>query len=138
MRGFILQPTDHIEWSRPVIHLYGRLESGEAFLIRDDREIPHFCIESLDVERARNLATSSLATSRRRMLDGQPVERVDLRLPSDTPPLRDRLMRQGIRCYEGDVRFAMRFLIDRGIRGSLEISSAGRQEPGDQVIYDNP
>ncbi len=138
MRGFILQPTYQIERNLPVIHLYGRLETGGAFLIRDDREIPHFYIESREVERARNLATIDLAPSGRRTLDGKPVTRVNLRLPSDTPPLRDHLIRQGIRCYEADVRFAMRFLIDRGIRGSLEISSAGRQQPGGAHIYDNP
>ena len=138
MRGFILQPTYHIERNHPVIHLYGRLETGEAFLIRDDREIPHFYIGSQDLERARNLATIDPAPSGRRTLDGKPVARVNLRLPSDTPPLRDRLIRQGIRCYEADVRFAMRFLIDRGIRGSLEISSAGRQEPGGGRVYHNP
>ena len=138
MRGFILQPTYNIEGNRPVIHLYGRLENGEAFLIRDDREVPHFYIESGDVERARNLTTIDLAPSPRRTLEGKPVARVNLRLPSDTPPLRDRLISQGIRCYEADVRFAMRFLIDRGIRGSLEISSAGRQEPGGVRVYHNP
>ncbi len=138
MRGFILQPTYHIERNRSVIHLYGRLETGEAFLIRDDREVPHFYIETSDAERASTLATIDLAPSPRRTLAGQPVARVNLYLPSDTPPLRDHLIRQGIRCYEADVRFAMRFLIDRGIRGSLEISSAGRQEPGGQVIYGNP
>ena len=138
MRGFILQPTYNIERNHSVIHLYGRLENGEAFLIRDDSEVPYFYIESEDVERARHLATIDLAPSQRRTLEGKPVTRVNLRLPSDTPPLRDRLISQGIRCYEADVRFAMRFLIDRGIRGSLEISSAGLQEPGGSRVYHNP
>ena len=38
--------------------------------------------------------------------------------PSDTPPLRDRLIAAGITTYEADVRFAYRYLIDRGIRGA--------------------
>ena len=138
MRGFVLQPTYHIERNRPVIHLYGRLETGESFLIRDDREIPHFYIESSDAERANALARFDLAPSQRRTLAGKPVARVNLRLPSDTPPLRDHLVRQGIRCYEADVRFAMRFLIDRGIRGSLEISSTGRQQSDGSRVYHNP
>ena len=36
-RGFILQPTYRIESGRPVVHLFGRLEQGEPFLVRDDR-----------------------------------------------------------------------------------------------------
>ena len=138
MRGFVLQPTYHIERNRPVIHLYGRLETGESFLMRDDREIPHFYIESSDAERVNALARFDLAPSQRRTLAGKPVARVNLRLPSDTPPLRDHLVRQGIRCYEADVRFAMRFLIDRGIRGSLEISSTGRQQSDGSRVYHNP
>ncbi len=138
MRGFILQPTYSIEQNRPVIQLYGRLETGESFLIRDDREVPHFYIESSDAERTDALATFDPAPSQRRTLAGKSVARVNLRLPSDTPPLRDRLVRQGIRCYEADVRFAMRFLIDRGIRGSLEIRSAGQPEPRGSRVYHNP
>ena len=37
VRGFILQPSYRIERRRPVIHLWGRLETGESFLVRDDR-----------------------------------------------------------------------------------------------------
>ena len=44
VRGFILQPTYRIEQGRPVVHLYGTLETGESFLIRDDRQVPHFYI----------------------------------------------------------------------------------------------
>ena len=36
-QGFILQPTYRIESNRAVVHLYGKLASGESFLIRDDR-----------------------------------------------------------------------------------------------------
>ena len=34
-RGFILQPSYRIESGQAVIHIYGKLESGESFLIRD-------------------------------------------------------------------------------------------------------
>ena len=40
--------------------------------------------------------------------------RVEVPAPADTPPLRERLSRAGLRTYEADVRFAMRSLIDRG------------------------
>ena len=35
VRGFILQPTYRIESGRPVVHLYGRLESGESITIKN-------------------------------------------------------------------------------------------------------
>ena len=52
-RGFILQPTYRIAAGRPVVHLYGKLANGETFLLRDDREVPHFYVRAADVERAR-------------------------------------------------------------------------------------
>ena len=38
LRGFILQPTYRIEAGKPVVHLWGRLETEQTFLVRDDRE----------------------------------------------------------------------------------------------------
>ncbi len=54
-RGFILQPTYRIEAGRPVVHLYGRLEDGRTFLVRDQRALPHFYVAAADSERARAL-----------------------------------------------------------------------------------
>ncbi len=138
VRGFILQPTYRIESGRPVVHLFGRLETGETFLVRDDRLVPHFYVAANDVERARELGAKTLVASERVTMDGQPVARVEVRIPQDTPALRERLTLGGVRCYEADVRFAMRFLIDRGIQGSLEV--AGDWQPGPRIgrVYRNP
>ena len=58
--------------------------------------------------------------------------------PADTPPFRQRLIRAGVPCYEADVRFAMRYLIDRRIRGSLAITGTPREAPGGGVVFDDP
>ncbi len=138
VRGFILQPTYRIEAGRPVVHLFGRLETGDTFLVRDDRLVPHFYVAASDAEKARQLGAERIVACDRLSFDGQPVARVELRVPPETPPLRERLTLGGVRCYEADVRFAMRFLIDRGIRGSLAIE--GPWKPGRRIgrIYTNP
>ena len=46
VRGFILEPTYRVEAGRPVVHLYGRLEDGRTFLVRDDRQAPHFYVDA--------------------------------------------------------------------------------------------
>lgn len=138
IRGFILQATYRIESRRPVVHLFGRLENGDPFLVRDDREIPHFYIASRHQARARQLNARSLVPSRFRAMDGTPLARVNLRMPSDTPALRNRLIEHHIPCYEADIPFATRFLINRGIRGSLEIDGEGRRVPGLGWVYQNP
>jgi DNA polymerase-2 len=124
----VLQPTYRIDEGRPVVHLFGRLESGETFLVRDRRSVPYFYVLSKDRERARNLGAPWLAETDRVTMEGEPVDRVEVAKPPDAPPLRDRLHAAGVRTWEADVRFAVRYLIDSGLRGALEIR--GRSVPG--------
>ena len=138
-RGFILQPTYRIEGGRPVVHLFGRLEGGGGFLVRDGRTVPHFWVETADAGHARVLGAAPLTPTGRVTLAGEPVVRVEVPTPPDTPPLRDRLLAAGVACYEADVRFAVRFLIDRGIRGGVAIRDVRSQRaafarPGDVAV----
>ncbi len=143
VRGFILQPTYRIEARRPVVHLFGRLEDGATFLVRDDRETPHFFVRAMDAEQAARLGASPLTETTVTALGaGLPVRRVEVPTPPDTPALRDRLHAAGIPTYEADVRFAMRYLIQRGLRGSLEIDGPWEEDPhrrfGVHRIFHNP
>ncbi|MCY4506108.1 MAG: DNA polymerase II [Acidobacteria bacterium] len=137
-RGFILQASYRIRDGAPVVHLYGVLEGGGTFLVRDGREAPHFYIRREDAARARDLGAARQRDTARRTFDGGPVVRVEVAAPPDTPPLRDRLQEHGIRTFEADVRFAVRYLIDRGIRGGCEI--AGASAPGERItrVFDDP
>jgi DNA polymerase II len=136
-RGFVLQPTYRVREGRPVVHLYGRLEDGRPFLVRDSRQVPRFYVASADAPRARGLGARPLAPEDKVTLDGRPVCRVEVSEPADAPLLRDRLTRAGIGCHEADVRFAMRYLIDRGVRGALAIEGTPREEGG-LVVFDDP
>jgi DNA polymerase-2 len=138
VRGFILEPTYRISDGRAVVHLFGRLEDGRPFLVRDARQAPRFYVESRDGERARALGARPLTPEDRVTLGGQPVSRVEVATPADAPPLRDRLLRAGVACHEADVRFAMRYLIDRGVRGALAIDGPGREDPAFGVVFDDP
>ena len=137
-RGFILQPTYRVEDGKPVVHLYGTLEDGRSFLVRDRRTVPHFYVERTRAEEARALGAGRQAAADGVTLAGQPVVAIEVPTPSDTPPLRDRLIAAGITTYEADVRFAMRYLIDRGIRGSLEIEGEGRPADGLGLVFEDP
>jgi len=138
LRGFILQPTYRVESGRPVVHLFGRLEDGRTFLVRDGREVPHFYVETHDSDRAREIGARNQRPSDQTTLSGRPVVRVEVPAPSDTPSLRERLSRAGLRTYEADVRFAMRPLIDRRVRGSLAIRGEGRTASGVGVVFEDP
>ena len=138
-RGFILQASYRVNNRRaPVVHLYGRLENGDTFLVRDGRQRPGFYIPAVAAERARMLGAPDPQPTGKRSFAGSPVARIDMQVPSDVPALRDRLHDAGIDTFEADVRFAMRYLIERGIKGSCEIT--GTAQPGDGVtwVFDDP
>jgi DNA polymerase-2 len=138
LRGFIVQPTYRIEAGRPVVHLYGRLEDGRPFLVRDRRPVPHFYVERDDAVRAQQLVARRALDTDRVTFAGRPVVRFEAELPTDTPALRDRLVAAGIATYEADVRFALRPLIERGIRGALTIDGEGREGAEVGVVFDEP
>ncbi|MFQ5719640.1 MAG: DNA polymerase II [Acidobacteriota bacterium] len=135
----MLQPTYRIEARAPVILLYGVLDGGGSFLIRETRQTPHFWIRASQAGRARSLgATIREEEPARHTMDGQPVTRVEIATPPEVPALRDRLTAEGIACFEADVRFAYRFLIDHGIQGGIEIHGAARPGKGVTWVFDDP
>jgi len=143
VRGFILQASYRVatrpDGERvPVIHLYGRLEDGGTFLVRDDRQRPHFYVRAADAQRARSLRVPQAHPIDSRTFAGEAVARIEVEVPSDVPALRDRLHAAGIDTFEGDVRFAVRYLIERGIKGGCEIEGAATAGKGVTWIFDNP
>ncbi|HEV8674553.1 MAG TPA: DNA polymerase II [Methylomirabilota bacterium] len=138
-RGFILTPTYRLASGRPEVHLHAVLESGEPAVIIDDRPAPYFFVHAGDADTVRRLAPEAcveptdLAT-----FAGQPVARVEVGVPSDVPPLRARLAGAGVECLEADLRFAYRYLIDRGLRGAFSVEGPFEPRPGVGRVYRNP
>ena len=74
IRGFIFQASYRVVTTPtggrgPAVYLYGQLENGGTFLVRDDRQRPHFYIRAAHAERARALG-ASLQTIDRQTFDG--------------------------------------------------------------------
>ncbi len=140
-RGFIVQPTyrvyqqkrahrqeaDHSNGSfegpgaRPVVQLYGRLENGRPFLVEEDRFCPYAFAARAAAGALRGQPGVRVHATELRDLAGEPVLRVEVPLPSDLPPLRERLAARGHALLEADIRFPYRFLIDREIRATVGI-----------------
>jgi len=143
VRGFILQASYRVsnrpDGARvPVIQIYGRLDDGGTFLVRDDRQRPHFYVRAADAERARSLRAPPAQTIDGSTFAREPVARIEVEVPSDVPALRDRLHAAGIDTFEADVRFAVRYLIERGIKGGCAIEGAATSGQGVTWIFDNP
>ena len=138
--GFILQASYRVENRIPVVHLYGKLANGESFLIRDQRERPHFYVDRKDEKKTRAAGATSFHKSTSRSFSGEPLARVDVALPTDVPTLRDRLHDVGVATYESDVRFATRYLIDRNVRGGCVIQGEPQhsKEAGIDWVFNDP
>src|SRR3984893_13373913 len=142
-RGFILQASYRVVSGadgrrRPVVHIHGRLEGGDTSRVRDDGQRPHFYIRAIEAERARALRAPESMPSDKRSFAGDAVCRLEVDNPPDVPGVRDRLHAADIETFEADVRFAMRYLIDRGIKGGCEIDGAWVPGNGVTRLYSNP
>ncbi|MCS5638010.1 MAG: DNA polymerase II, partial [Myxococcota bacterium] len=127
-RGVILQPTYRIHRDRAIVQLYGRLESGRAFLVEDDRFQPYFFVRRSDGHHLAAESDASLRETELCTLSGEPVSRVTVGLPGEVRPLRARLAGRGVRSYEADLRFAYRYLMDHALRGSVGIDGPVQSE----------
>ncbi|MFL6624667.1 MAG: DNA polymerase II [Sulfurifustis sp.] len=143
VRGFVLQSSYRVvpeaDGRRvPAVYVYGRLEDGGTFLVRDFRQRPHFYIRAVDAEQARALGAPEPRPVDKRTFDGTPVCRIEVETPPDVPGLRDRLQGAGIDTFEADVRFAVRYLIERAIKGGCEIEGEAKPGTGIDHVFDNP
>lgn len=135
--GFILQASYRISAGVPVVHLFGRLDTGESFLVRDFRQRPRFFIRAADAQAAFDLGAPSTATPMRSFA-GDALRQIEVGVPPDVPALRDSLHGAGLVTYEADVRFAQTYLLDRQLRGSIDIDGVSAPAEGVDCCFDNP
>ena len=134
-RGFILQATYRIQQGVPVVYLFGRLENGKTFTLRDTQQAPHFYIEQGAIA---DVGNAHIEPSDKTSFYGKALSRVDVKIPSDAPGVRDQLHGMGVQTFEADVRFAMRYLIDRDIRNGIEILSQPQKGVATTWQFENP
>ncbi len=138
VRGVILQASYRISAGVPVVHIYGRLRDGRSFLVRDRGQRPCFYVAAAQAARASALSGARVSDSPLRTMAGEPVSRLEVALPADTVAARGALQAAGIEPYEADVRFAMRYLVDRDVKGACLIHGDPAPGSGVDVVFDDP
>ncbi len=139
MKGFIISPTYRIKNNKTYIQFFGRLENGESFLTINEAR-PYFFIKKADIKKAKQRATIPFGTEETELKDFQehPVIKIIVDIPPAVPQLRKEFETNDIACYEADIRFVYRTIIDNEILGCIAIE--GGYEKGTYVnrIYVEP
>ncbi|MBI2147862.1 DNA polymerase II [Candidatus Woesearchaeota archaeon] len=135
--GFIVYSTYRIIEGKAHVYLFGKLENRKSFLTIIPYR-PYFYIEASCLDRALKIAKVGHEEAAMKNSEGAPLAKIVLDIPGDVKKLRDQFEASNIACYEADIRFVTRFLIDHGIRGALSIS--GEFKKGEYVdrIYESP
>jgi DNA polymerase-2 len=144
-KGFVVYPTYRVRAvdgnEKAFVYLYGRLENGESFLVTKHYR-PYFCIKASDRKKAEGLVKAEYAEDSLKNFDGEKVCKVILWNPKDVPGAKQLLQDNKIACYEADIRFTYRFLIDNDIKGCIEIKGdfVKGSEMGQNVdrVYEEP
>lgn len=142
IRGFLVDISFGLESGAPLLRLYGRSEDGRPFLVRERRFRPYFFAPAAAADtRALAIATGApgppVQPTTLRTLLGEPVVRIEGSQPAAHAQLAESLEQRGVRCFEADLRFSSRFLIDRGLRGGVGIEGPCREQRALRV-FDDP
>ena len=120
MKGFIVYQTYRVRGDKAYIFLYGRLENGQSFVTINHFK-PYFYIKTLDLKKAVKLDEFDHEDTKLITKEKEKVTKIILDEPAEVPKLRKAFEDENIQCYESDIRFTSRFLLDKGIQGSMEI-----------------
>ena len=138
MRGFLLHPTYRLRDGRPVVQLWGVLESGQPFLLEDDRRRPFFYVREEQAKLFEGRDRVVVEEGPWRDLSGAPLTRIEAQIPSEVPDLRRHAEHRGAAAYEADVRFAYRYLIDHELRAGLELEGEPEERADGLQYFRNP
>ena len=126
-KAFVVHPTYKIKNNDAYVYLFGRLESGKSF-VSINKSKPYFFIQTKDSKKVIKILnkielTGKLQVEETEMKDfsDNKMSKVILTIPKDIPTARKELEENKIKCYEADIRFEYRFMIDNSIKGTTEI-----------------
>ncbi len=139
--GFIVHAYTGMNRGSSRLYLVGRLKNGETFAIVEERENPGFYLRTSEQLQAKELLKSTGGQWEEcslRTIDGERCVRVSWNSTQQFQQAARVLTEQGVRTYEGDIRFTDQFLMARSIHGSLKIQGSSRKGRWVDRIFLNP
>ena len=120
VEGFIVYPTYRVEKGKSFVYLFGRLKDGRSFCSKNEYRA-YFYIKKSDLKKALGIKVFEYEKEGMKTFKNEEVVKVFTDLPGDVPEYRKLFEENNIDCYEADIRFAYRYLMDNNIKGSVKI-----------------
>ena len=136
MLGRILTSHYAVENDKAQVYLYGRLETGESFCVTQNAK-PYFFIRQSDTEAAKKLLDAEFENTQLKTLQREVVSQVTISNPKEVPILRKTLEDNNIPCYEADIPFTTRFLIDTNIFTGVSITGDAKKGSFGGKLFEN-
>lgn len=142
MKGFIIDPTYRVRENKAYLYFFGRLENGESFLTINETR-PYFFIKKSDKKKAEEIIHKTklnitIEEADMRDFKEKEVVKIIADIPPTVPRLRKEFEEQNIVCYEADIRFVYRTIIDKNLLGSIEIEGDHTTDNYVNRIYTEP
>ena len=137
--GFIIYPTYRVENGKAYVYLFGRLKDKRSFCTRNYFK-PFFYIKESDLDKAKKLGTFESEECMVKNFKEEKLVKILKDIPKDIPYLRKSFEQSGIDCFEADVRFAYRFMMENNLKGSLKIKGeeSKHEDVRVDVFFDEP
>ncbi|MFH1770491.1 MAG: DNA polymerase II [archaeon] len=137
MRGYIVYPTYRVKNDEAVVYLFGRLENGESFLTKNVFR-PYFYIKKSDLKKALKIEEFEHEDTILKNFEGKEVVKITLDIPKQVVELRKKLHEKDIVAFEADIRFVYRYMMDLGIKGTVEIKGDFEKSKLVDRVYEEP
>ncbi|MFW5865515.1 MAG: DNA polymerase II [Nanoarchaeota archaeon] len=136
-KGFIVTSHYTVEKDDAIVHLYGRLENGESFEARIAAR-PYFFVKTKDAKKVKDLLGIAPQETKLSSMDGENVSKVEMEHPKDVSKVRGLLEEENIVCYEADIPFTRRIMIDRKLYSQAIIKGEKKQGKHVTNVFENP
>lgn len=144
--AFILEPTYRISNNEPVVHLWAKLVDGRSALIRKPFK-PYFFIKTDEVPAAKKILEEqfkdisiTFENTDLTSMQNEEVTKLTTIIPADVPKIRQEFEKNELHCFEADIRFAYRAMMDWGVHAVCTIKGAPTKDDSVDVdvVFDDP
>jgi len=137
--GFVIYPTYKIEENKAYVYLFGRLKDGRSFATKNFLR-PYFFVKEVDIGAVLKIKKIDYEVSNLKSFKNEKLVKISLNIPKEVVNLRKELEEKGIDCYEADIRFSYRFMMDNDVKGSIKITGESSKKDSLRVdlFFDEP